>query len=327
MDDIILRYLNETATDQEMRTLLEWLDQSDENQKYFFGIRDLWLASGASYPNATEDVEAFARFKEKALIYEKRNQKKQFTISLLKVAASVAVFLVCSVGSYFAGQHNVIPEQITILMNQYITGEGNKASVTLPDGTIAWLNSNSRLTYPDKFDADFRKVKLEGEGYFEVTHNEKAPFYVEVKDMSIKVLGTHFDVQSYDRKEISETILLSGKVEVSLANNKNIILEPNQKLSFNKKAGQYKVENVNASEYILWKNERLIFDNETLATILNKMEHWYGIDISYGKDIPLKSKYSLVIRNESKEEILKMLSIIAPVNYTIKNDNVILSRK
>lgn len=326
MDEIILKYLNETATEEEMKMLLEWLDQSEESQKYFFEIRDLWLTSNASYPHILEDKKAFVRFKERVMAYEKIRFQRHLPTGLLKVAASVAILVLCSVGGYFIGHHtNQTPP--TILMNQCFSGDNNKTMFTLPDGTSVWLNSNSRLVYPDQFEEGARRVKLEGEGYFEVAHNPASPFYVEVNNLAVKVLGTHFDVQSYKRKSVSEVILLSGKVEVDLEGSKKVILAPNQKLTLNKKGGEYMVESVDAAEYVLWKNKKMVFDNEELGTILRKMERWYGVQISCEKGLSLKSPYSLIIRDEPKEEILNLLSIIAPISYTIQDDKVLVRKK
>ena len=95
-------------------------------------------------------------------------------------------------------------------MNQAIMGKGSKGSVTLPDGSVAWLNTNSKLTYPEKFSDKYRKVKLEGEGYFKVKKNEQAPFFVETNQMTVNVLGTSFDVKDYSDKMNSETTLITG---------------------------------------------------------------------------------------------------------------------
>lgn len=112
----------------------------------------------------------------------------------MKVAASVAILLVCSLGGYFTGQNQLFDSSIEeqLIMNRVIMGKGSKGSVTLPDGTTAWLNANSMLIYPEQFSDNKRSVKLEGEGYFEVVRNEKAPFFVETDGMIVNVLGTLF---------------------------------------------------------------------------------------------------------------------------------------
>lgn len=331
MENIILKHLDQTATKEEMKALLDWLEESEENQKQFASIRDLWLASRAtlSFVNG-ESGKAFRLFRNNALKFEERRRRKIIDGSMLKIAAAVALLVICSIGSYITGKKNTLPttQVVRVMMNQTIMGQGHKGSVTLPDGTVVWLNSNSKLIYPDKFEESTRSVKLEGEGYFEVTSNKDAPFYVETTDMTVKVLGTHFDVRSYERKNAFEAVLLSGKVEVQMKKNgEKLILAPNEKFSFDKQTNSYGVEKVNASDYTLWTAEKLIFEDESLSAIFKKMERWYDIDISCQKNVPLNARYSLTVRNEPMEEILKMLSIIAQIEYTIKDDKIIIHAK
>ena len=318
MEDIIIKYLNQTATENEMRALLEWLDENIDNQRQFAITRDLWFASEASVSSRYgESANAFSRFRENALAFENRKSKNGISIRLVKIAASIALLISCSAMAFFIGKESTphTSQIVNVVMNQAIMGPGHKGSVTLPDGTLAWLNSNSKLIYPDQFEEGVRKVKLIGEGYFEVTPNVKAPFYVETSDMSVKVLGTRFDVQNYEKKNISETVLLSGKVEVMMkSNGERHVLSPNEKLSLDRQTNRYTVDQVDAAEYALWTAEKLVFADERLSTILRKMERWYGISISCKQGVPLDSRYSLTIRNESKEEI----------DYTIKDDTIVL---
>lgn len=328
MKDIIIKYLNQTATENEMEKLLYWLEQNQENQQQFITTRDLWLASEATLSSQYgESAKAFIAFKRKAILFEHSKNKNLFINRFVKVAASIALLVVCSSIAFFYGKESVSnnTQIMTVVMNQAIMGPGHKGSVTLPDGTRAWLNSNSKLIYPDQFEKDARKVKLEGEGYFEVIKDVNTPFYVETADMSVKVLGTHFDVQNYEKKNISETVLLSGEVEVMIKKNgEKRILSPNEKLFFDRQTNVHNVEKVNAAEYALWTAEKLVFEDECLSTILRKMERWYGINVSCQSGVPLSSRYSLTIRNESIEEILKMLSILVRVDYTIKDDIIII---
>lgn len=328
MEDIIIKYLNLTASKEEMKLLLDWLEQSPANQQQFAVTRDLWFTSEALISaRYGESGKAFNTFKSNALAFENRRKKNIFSLHFVRVAASIAILITCSAIAYFSGKESVtnLPQVVNVVMNQAIMGPGHKGNITLPDGTRAWLNSNSKLIYPDQFEANVRKVKLIGEGYFEVKPDANAPFYVETSDMTVKVLGTHFDVQNYEKKNISETVLLSGKVEVMMKNNgEKRILSPNEKLSFDKQANSYTIDQVDAAEYTLWTAEKLVFEDERLSTILRKMERWYGVNISCRQGVPLNSRYSLTIRNESKEEILKMLSILVHIDYTIKDDTIII---
>ncbi len=330
MNDIILKYLRGDASEEEKEQLLDWLRESEANKQSFSEIRDRWLETEETPVSDRDYVkQAFARFA--AEVEKKEQKRKQLRLSFfVKVAASVALLLVCSLGSYFAGQKrffNLSPEE-QLVMNRVIMGKDSKGSVTLPDGTTAWLNANSVLVYPEHFQAGKRQVKLEGEGYFEVVRNEQAPFFVETDGMTVNVLGTHFNVCNYKNRETVETALLSGKVEVFLPGlDKGIILKPNQKISCNKQNGTYNLAEVDASDYIIWIGDKLVCTNEKLSVVLHRMKHWYNLDIECRKGVPLDQRLSLTIRKESPEEILKLLTLISPIRYTIDGDKIIISPK
>lgn len=329
MNTIIANYLNRTATPDEKQKLLSWLKEDDSHRKYFNECRESWLASGAVLLSENEKKKAFRLFEERVSRYESEHKSFNFSI-ILKIAASVAILLICTTGGFYIGKnrYTTAPALQTIVMQQALMGADSKGAFTLPDGTIAWLNAGSKLTYPSEFASDSRNVLLEGEGYFEVKRNEKAPFYVETENMNIRVLGTTFDVQTYSQKDVAETILLSGKVEVQLKGHSDkIMLKPNQKISFNKTDGSSKVASVNASEYAIWIKDKLILNNETLATILRKMERWYGVDISCGKDVPMQLRLSMTIRRETKEEIFRLLEIIAPVKCRLSDGKIVINTK
>lgn len=330
MNDIILKYLCGNASEEEKEALFSWLKAAEENKKTFSEIRNRWLESDTTPVSDPEWLKrAFKRFATH--IEAKEKAQRQIRLSYYRrVAASVAVLLVCSLGGYFVGRNQyfdfTIEEQS--VMNHVIMGKDSKGSVTLPDGTIAWLNANSKLIYPEQFSEDKRSVKLEGEGYFEVVRNEKVPFFVETDGMVVNVLGTHFNVKNYENRETIETTLLSGKVEVLLSGmSKGIILKPNQKISCDKQSGTYKLSDVNASDYIIWIRDKLVCTNEKLSTVLYRMKHWYNMDIECKKGVPLDHRLSLTIRKESPEEILNLLALISPICYTIEGDKITISPK
>ena len=176
MNDIILKYLQRTAGKEEKERLLAWLRESDANKKTFIDLRDIWLASGKTpvhVPGYTEN--AFRIFEENVRRNEQYSRSSKRSIRpFFRIAASVAILLICSIGGYYIGRNTpdiVYIEKEAVIMNQAIMGKGSKGSVILPDGSVAWLNTNSKLTYPEKFSDKYRKVKLEGEGYFEVKKN------------------------------------------------------------------------------------------------------------------------------------------------------------
>ncbi len=327
MEHLILKYLEGTASDEEKQTLLNWIHENESNKNEFHEIRDLWITTGNVLSETSDSQKAFDRFKQSVAGYENVRKQKRNRIRILKYAASVAIFIVCSLGMYLLGGRNIKKEKLQTVVNQTIV-RNEKVSLLLPDGTKVWLNKDSKISYPDSFDDKRRLVILDGEGYFEVAHDETRPFFVETKGMTVKVLGTVFDMKNYSDDVISETVLLSGKVEVDMDNDKDpILLSPNQKISYNKQTGNHYIEDIDAPEYALWKNDKLVMDNEELEAIFKKIGRWYDVDIVYDRTLPLKTRYSITITDEPKEEILRLLSIISPVKYKVENNQIIISRK
>ncbi|MDR2914912.1 MAG: DUF4974 domain-containing protein [Tannerella sp.] len=327
MEYLILKYLEGTASNEEKQTLLKWIRENESNKNEFHEIRDLWITTGNVLSETSGSQEAFSRFKQNVDDYEDAGQQKRTWVRILKYAASVAVLIVCSVGMYMLGSRRWENESFQTVVNQTIV-RNEKTYLLLPDGTKVWLNKDSKISYPDSFSDKQRVVTLEGEGYFEVVHDETSPFFVETKGMTVRVLGTMFDVKNYSSDVVSETVLLSGKVEVYMEKcQEPILLSPDQKVSYDKQTGDYRVANVDAPEYALWKNDKLVMDNEELEAIFKKIGRWYDVDIVYDRNLPLKTRYSVTITDEPKEEILRLLSIISPVKYKIENNQIIISRK
>ncbi|MDR2118388.1 MAG: DUF4974 domain-containing protein [Tannerellaceae bacterium] len=327
MERIIVSYLEGTASEEDTQALLDWIHEKEENRVYFHQCRDIWITSGHLRTSAPESHMAFQRFKERVARYEKSKRgKKSIPFGYLKTAASIAVLIICSLGAYLLGTVNRAESLPPLVLNQTILRE-NKHSLRLPDGSLAWLNNHTQITYPEPFDEKERVVWLEGEAFLEVVHKDDSPFYVKTEHFSVQVLGTEFNVRSYSDKEVSEVVLLSGKVEVMMeGSHEPITLSPNQKLSFDKKSASVSLETVDASFYTLWKNEKLVMNNEELASIFSKMERWYDVDILCRGDIPLRSRYSITITDEPKEEIFRLLSMITPIKYRIDNEKVIITK-
>ncbi|MDL2255756.1 FecR domain-containing protein [Parabacteroides sp. OttesenSCG-928-K15] len=328
MNNIIIRYLQQTASEAEKQQLLAWLEVSEENRKTFSEMRDVWLASGKT-PFIASKEEGYERFNNRVDRLEHARRSKQRAL-FARVAAAVALFLICTSGAYYMGTRKYAQDIkiAEVAMNHFAMGKDSKGSITLPDGTVAWLHAESKLSYPQIFSGKERRVKLEGEGYFIVSQDIKRPFYVETGGMEVKVLGTRFDVKGYEKQTTVETTLLSGKVEVYLPTvGQRLTLKPNQKIQLDRENMSYKVSDVDALNYILWINDKITFTDERLSDILFKMERWYNIEIGCAKGVDLNQRLSFTIRRELKEEIFKAMEFIAPIQCAIEGDKVIVRPK
>ncbi|WP_113652101.1 FecR family protein [Pedobacter namyangjuensis] len=199
--------------------------------------------------------------------------------------------------------------------NTITTPKGGQYQVLLPDGTKVWLNAASSLKYPEVLGKTERMVTLTGEAYFEVAKDGR-PFYVNSKQQSVKVLGTHFNVNTYMDDNFSKTTLLEGSIALNTSKNSKII-KPGQQALIGVNSLIAIDKDVDVQNVVAWKNGLFVFDNAGLKSILNQLERWYDIKIDYS-DIPNKRYNGMVPRKAKLSEVLNMLELTGNINFKIE---------
>ncbi len=244
--------------------------------------------------------------------------RKLWVYKITAVAASILLLL--GVGSVVYWSHTKEDQYI------YIVASGVRCieSLSLSDGTTVRMGPNSQLIYPGSFDGKTRDVELKGQAFFDVAKDRERPFTVHTRDMDVTALGTAFEVFNYDSESKLETILLNGRVRIGLGdpgvrNRREVILNPNEMLVFDKQANTLSVKTVNADDYSGWRNGVLSFENERLSMILTRLEPWYGRKIRCPEEIAEKYRFTFKVRDESLERILFMLSNTSPIGYREKD--------
>jgi len=193
-----------------------------------------------------------------------------------------------------------------------------RSSLILPDGTKVWLNAGSKLCYPVLFSDNFRAVSLEGEAYFEVKKDKKWPFMVHSGNMSIVVLGTTFNCNAYPENSVIETVLVEG--QVTLVNSSATVskeLLPGELAIFKKENQEITKTKTDLEKYIAWKSGKLMFREDKMDVVVEKLERWYNVDFEI-KDKEISDYvYNATFIDESLDQVLKMLSLSAPIRYTV----------
>lgn len=207
--------------------------------------------------------------------------------------------------------------------NTIRTPKGGQFQVSLPDGTKVWLNAQSSLTFPTSFTEKERFVRLKGEGYFEVAKLKNKPFIVLTDDQSVQVLGTHFNINSYEDENREKTTLLEGSVRVTNVNRQTVTLLPNQEAEFSN--GSLKVKQVDVEEAIAWKNGKFKFHNENIESLMRKVARWYDVDIEYKGKISKEGFGGQVSRSRNVSEILEVLQLTQLVHFEIEGRRIIVS--
>ena len=223
-------------------------------------------------------------------------------------------------------QSSLSNSQNSSQINTIKTPRGGHYNVVLPDGTRVWLNAESSLSYPSKFSKSERIVTLNGEAYFEVaakssTNNlssDKTPFIVKTDHQEIEVLGTQFNVKSYNDENQTTTTLLEGKVKVTGLNNNNSqerILEVGEEAVW--KNNQLNITKVNTNKAVDWKDGRFIFSGDNIKTIMTNVSRWYNIDVSYQGDVSNINFEGSMSRYETIGEVLRKLELTGTVQFKV----------
>ena len=199
---------------------------------------------------------------------------------------------------------------------------GQDYHLTLADGTQVWLNAESRLEFPDRFNGNTREVRLQGEAYFEVKKDAKRPFIVHTDYLTTRVLGTSFDVRAYSPKDASVT-LVSGRVQVK-TDNLAQVLSPGEQASL--KGSQLAVKAVDTYPITQWKEGFFYFDNQSLFFIMQELARWYGVNVSFDDTSKMQVRLHFVVeRNKSLREAIANLNALGVVHAEVDGNMVIIN--
>lgn len=324
-DDIIWRYLQGTATTEDMKALNEYISASSENKKYLFSIEELYHLGKWKYDEEDKINVAMQRLKsvvqpvEMSVVSEKK-EKKQMKHLFLWTRYAAAVLVLVLIG-WLSFKGLASEDMIRVYADNKIR------KIELADGTKVWLNKGSMFEYPETFTNDNRKVRLNGEAYFEVARQTgKHKFTVESKLMTVVVHGTIFNMRSYDKDTVAETSLIEGEVLVESANDDSkIVLLPGQKAIVEKNNHKMVVKETNSLMDGIWRNNMVPFQNATIQDIAKVLEDLYHVKIEVRTDIDLEHTYSGMIEKKEKlEDVMKTLQNSIPIRYKIESDKVLI---
>lgn len=294
--ELLEKYLSGDATKEERIQVAEWVNTSPENLKELMTLRRLYVATLLNSGNVK---------------YSAEKHRIKF-IRIVSIAASIAAILVCAVILRVVSKEDIGEKCVAV--KEINVSVGQRVHTVLSDGTDVWLNSNSTLSFIND-NADYRKVCLNGEALFDVAKDKSRPFIVETQRNSIKVLGTKFDVSSYDGSQFFTVKLYDGKVEVTdLSQNSSDVLVSRERLDF--VDGRYRKSSLSSFESETWLNGIYFFENASYQDILDKVQNYYGIKI-YVTDLELTNrKCTCKFRMEDGvDHLLDVLREIYPFKY------------
>lgn len=242
------------------------------------------------------------------------------------LAASFVILLLS--GIHFFNRSNAVDHRdLPVQIITKTTSPGQKKTIGLPDGTIVKLNAGSKLIYKQPFSENQRSVEFEGEAFFEVAKEVERPFVIQSGQLRTKVLGTSFNVRSYqDEKTISVSVL-TGKVEIENEDGKSDILFPEDMGVYNKDNKAITKTNFDGKRVFGWKDGILVFKDLEIRTIFSILEKWYGVKIRIDKDMKITGRYTGEYQNASLERVLDGISYTSKFSYTINADKVLITKQ
>lgn len=308
MDERILRYFDGELTESERIKILKELDTNPELKDDMLHYQNMKaiLSLSPENINAESGINGY-----KSLV--KRVQRRNIRTVVKTTMRYAAIFFLIVITTWKIAKLEDSQDATSqaASMQELFVAAGQRAKLTLPDGSIAWLNAGSTLSYPSFFGEE-RNVKLTGEAYFEVAARPDQPFIVSTESMEIKALGTQFNVYSYSKAEYTSTSLISGSVKVyqPAKEKEGVMLRPNQQLFF--EGGQFRVENSIDNDDLLWRDGIYSFKKERLDVIVKKLELYYDVDIIVKNPQILQYEYSGKFRQ--RDGIMEILRIIQKIH-------------
>ncbi len=350
-EEIIIRFLNGELGNKELQEFEKWLDNSEENTRQFNAMRDIWLAS-ALYMNH-ENFDVQKGLKKAGWLMKWRRMQEQSTRRKRKINVflryAAMVLLLLSMGTFFGWYTTIHRENASKPeICEIFSPLGSKSQVTLPDGSRVWINAKSKITYRTDFNTHDRIVDLTGEAYFNVTTNKDKPFIVRTPHLTVKAYGTEFNVAAYPEEKTVSATLVKGNIVVRTIDNADSQLEYHLKQKENityyiedrsvhsaasqeKKAEKKEKpvstkipddnirleKNVKTILYTSWKDDTWLIEGITLDDLAKQLERRYNTKIIINSEDLKNYKFTGTLRNETLEQVLRILVLTTPLKYTV----------
>jgi ferric-dicitrate binding protein FerR (iron transport regulator) len=325
---LFLKFFNKETTEQENRDLYKWMNDSETNLKLFEEYKNTWdslalLKEGGSIDADKDFITVMDRVKRR-----QRNFVKKIILYSSGAAAGIAILL----SSLLFLQPDKVEKQ------EYVTEicvpNGEMKQVILQDGTRIWLNPGSLLCYNSWEKSPLREVYIKGRAYFEVSKDSLKPFIVKTDNVDIKVLGTKFNVESFEDGNTVETTVIEGCVAVFDKNRTlekkgvNIKLNSNDQATYIRKSKSFLISEVNADFYRQWKDGILVFREKRFEDIAKELERQFNVQIAVEDNTLNEYTFTATFEKGKRiEDILNAFSMTYPFDYTIKGQTIIINNK
>lgn len=343
--ELLARKLAGEATATELEELDELISRYPDSVYYEEILKELWAGAGGTKQPDAEQLYLFhqLKFQQDFAAMPEENKSDHYDPFANLFAVAIGIMILLLIGFTYWNVMDGKESNVRV-----VTGKGIRRKLKLPDGTLVWLNAGSQLSYAADLDkADVRRVYLSGEAFFDVAHQFNRPFIVRTNKISAEVLGTVFNLQDYPQEKKCMATLLRGVIELSVNNRtgQKITLNPSEKFVFTEdRAGQKKVPqrgindagitvthvmplHIGQEEYIeeiCWKDNQLVFRNESLEELKPKLERWFNVRISLQSPLSKTYRFTGVFTTEHISEVLTAMQQTRPFAFKVNAHEVFI---
>jgi ferric-dicitrate binding protein FerR (iron transport regulator) len=315
--ELAIRYFRGEITSLEEKELYAWVKEDDQNLKTLHEWEEEWKSTESSetdekWSKMMGRIAVREALEEGELRLKKRTPRWPYAIAAAIAAAVISIFTL-----------KPEPEQQWYAME---APAGEKCRVTLPDSSVVWLNSGSKLSMQTTFNRKTRIVHLEGEGYFDVTHDDTRPFNVLCGDVTVQVKGTRFNVSSYPGERFVSASVIEGHVVLSHGTS-SIDLFEGQSADYDILARSFSRTTESPQDACAWTESRFIYNNITLYELTEKLSRAYAVRFHFDTARPLDYRFSISLQNnETLPEILSALERLIPVHTRIEGTDIYIKQ-
>ncbi|MGV8136315.1 MAG: FecR family protein [Mangrovibacterium sp.] len=311
MKEFLKKYLANNCAESEFKSVLNLFTSPEKQRELEENMQEDWYQRPQSVtPDLTPDLH---KIHFEISRHERvRHEPKSLLFYMARIAA--VLFVPLAIAFFFQLQKKSPSAGI---MQTISTPLASRTTFDLPDGSKVWLNSGSSVSFPADFSSE-RKVTLAGEAFFDVKKGD-APFVVEASGFTVNVLGTAFNVMAYDNEQPAVT-LERGKISLHSVSGQQMDLQPGQQAIIDTLNHSVTKRNVEARLYSSWTQNQMIFQNEALGEVLNRLERWYNVDILVKDPGLLKTPLTATIEYESIWEVMDLMDLTLPIGYTYDKD-------
>lgn len=305
MKEFFRKYINNELTSEDLK-LFKQMSDEQYSKELDETMEEEWQKSQTEQPNVSDQVMNRVKRRLDSEIMVKPQRVPVIYKTLAWAASILLPVLILSTIYLYNENSQMASEQMVVC-----TSQGEKATITLPDGSLVTLNSNSRLVYtPKNFNKESRRLDFMGEGYFDVAKNKDKPFIIDGRGLQVKVLGTKFNLLARDESDFAELYLESGIVEFSsLKSQESVIMQPNKKVILNQRTGKLTLIDELEADAVAWKNNEMVFRNAPLHSVVNSISDNYHVDIRFKCQLDSTDLFTGTLVTDDLNSVLAVLEM------------------